>query len=57
VPVAWVLRSVRNSSRFTGGVPLERKYAFRKAAWLSSSSVLAAMYCGMSLSRFDSAAM
>ena len=56
-PVAWLLGSVRNSSRFTGRAPLERRYAFRKAAWLSSSSVLSEMYCGMSLSRFDSAAM
>ena len=27
------------------------------AWWLSSSSVLSEMYCGMSLSRFSSAAM
>ena len=56
-PLALLLGRVRNSSRLTGCAPLERRNALRNAAWLSSSSVLSAMYCGMSLSRFESAAM
>jgi hypothetical protein len=56
-PVALLLGSVRNSSRSTASSPFERRYAFRNAAWLCSSSVLSEMYCGMSSSRFSSAAV
>jgi len=51
-PVARLLGRVRNGSRSTGTTPLDLRKALRKAAWLSSSSVLSVMYCGMSPSRF-----
>jgi hypothetical protein len=54
-PVALLLGRVRNASRLTCSAPIDFKYAFRNAAWLISSSVLSAMYCGMSPSRFESA--
>jgi hypothetical protein len=53
----WLGCNVRKWSRFAGWAPLETRYLLRNAAWLSSSSMLSAMYCGMSLSRFDNAAM
>src|ERR1700751_2774446 len=51
-PVALLLGRTRNGSRSTGSSPLDFKKAVRKAAWLSSSSVLSVMYWGMSPSRF-----
>src|ERR1700730_17555205 len=56
-PVALLDGSLRKRSRLTVGAPFDLRNAFRNASWLSSSSVLSAMYWGMSASRFDSAAL
>src|SRR5271169_534440 len=53
--VAVLPWSVRNSSKLTAFSPLETRYALRKVAWLTSSSVLLVMYCGPSESSCDRA--
>ena len=47
-------RLCANLSRLIGSCPLDFKYARRKATWLTSSSVLSEMYCGMSPSSWNS---
>src|SRR6202030_575308 len=46
-PVTLLGGILRNASKLTGCSPLDAKNAFRKATWLTSSSVLSAIYWGM----------